>query len=205
MTWLSHDRFPRQSPVRDYAFLQSGSRGGQGTIPRAGENLRHETSCSLTAGLVPSSHPDVTSLKAFWLRLREPDHPHQFREASPRPPRQWVRQAVPGEVSPAGDHQYQVPGQCCGYANHRPGLDGALRPVTAGRGGRTDAGWRPHFKQSKITNGRRSMGTATESCVEEGNPRQCRCVADDWIAGVRCELDVVRSTLLQTVILCEIQ
>ena len=150
------------------------------------ENLQHETSRSLTAGIVLTPHPDVTlSADAFWIGLEDritltsytTDCAGVDADGCARLSRE---RQLPPTISDIKFYDNVVNTRTTGLdlvvRYDRTVLDGELTLTGA-----------LHFNETEITEGRESIGSATQSYIEEGNPRQRHRVAADW-TGVPVDL-----------------
>ena len=146
---------------------------------RGRENLQHETSRSLIAGIVLTPHPGVTlSADAFWIGLEDritltgyaTDCAGADADGCARLARE---RRLPPTIS---DIKY--------YDNvvdtRTTGLDVVARYDTSMRNGDLTLSGALHFNETEITDGRESVGSATQSYIEKGNPRQRHRVAADW-------------------------
>ena len=146
---------------------------------RGPADLQHETSSSLIGGIVLTPHPDVTiSADAFWIGLED---------------RITSTVYVPdcGGTDAAGCAALLAERQLPRITNiqyrdnlvdtRTTGLDVVARYDSALLTGDLTLTGALHFNETEITAGRESIGSATQSYIEEGNPKQRHRVAADWI------------------------
>ena len=143
------------------------------------ENLQHETSRSLTAGIVLTPHPDVTlSADAFWIGLEDritlTSYTTDCAAADAGGCSRLSRERqLPPTISDIKFYDNVVDTQTTG-------LDVVARYDTSLLEGELTLTGALHFNETEITDGRESIGSATQSYIEQGNPRQRHRVAADW-------------------------
>ena len=144
------------------------------------ENLQHEISSSLIAGIVLNPHPDVTlSADAFWILLEDRitltgydidctgvDADGCARLAQER--------QLPPTISDIKFYDNVVD-------TRTTGVDVMVRYDRALLTGELTLTGALHFNETEITDGRESIDSETQSYIEEGNPKQRHRIAADWM------------------------
>ena len=146
---------------------------------RGRRDLQHETARSVTAGIVLTPHPDVTlSADAFWIDLEDRITLTAYGtdcagvDADGCARLSWERQ-LPPTISDIKFYDNVVD-------TRTTGLDAVARYDTTLMRGDLSLTGALHFNETEITDGRESIGSATQSYIEEGNPRLRHRVAADW-------------------------
>ena len=153
---------------------------------RGRESLQHETSRSLTAGIVLTPHPDVTlSADAFWIGLEDritlTSYATDCAGADAAGCARLSRERqLPPTITDVKFYDNVVD-------TRTTGVDVAARYDSSLLRGDLTLSGALHFNETKITDGHESIGSATQSYIEEGNPRQRHRVAADW-AGAALDL-----------------
>ena len=147
---------------------------------RGRENLQHETSRSLIAGIVLTPHPDVTlSADAFWIDLDDritltgytTDCAGVDADGCARLSQE---RRLPPTISDIKFYDNVVD-------TRTTGLDVVARYDRALLIGELTLTGALHFNETEITAGREAISSGTQSYIEEGNPKQRHRVAADWI------------------------
>ena len=150
---------------------------------RGRKSLQHETSRSLTAGVVLTPHPDVTlSADAFWIGLEDritltgysTDCTGTDAAGCTRLSRE---RQLPPTISDIKFYDNVVD-------TRTTGLDVVARYDRSLLRGDLALTGALHFNETEITDGLESIGSATQSYIEEGNPRQRHRVAADWVGAI---------------------
>ena len=143
------------------------------------ENLQHETSRSMSAGIVLTPHPDIAlTADAFWIGLEDRITLTSYTTDCA---------GVDADGCASLSRERQLPPTISDikfYDNvvdtRTTGLDVVARYDRALFEGELTLTGALHFNETEITEGRESIGSATQSYIEEGNPRQRHRVAADW-------------------------
>ena len=143
------------------------------------ENLQHETSRSLIAGIVLDPHPDITiSADVFWIDLDD-----RITITVYEPDCGGVNAG--GCASLLAERQLPRITKIQYYDNlvdtRTTGLDLVARYDRALLNGELALTGALHFNETEIIAGRESIGSATQSYIEAGNPQQRHRVAADWM------------------------
>ena len=148
---------------------------GQGS-----ENLQHETSRSLTAGIVLTPHPDVTlSADAFWIdlddRITLTSYTTDCAGADANGcARLSQERRLPPTISDIKFYDNVVD-------TRTTGVDVVARYDRVLLTGELTLTGALHFNETEITAGREAISSGTQSYIEEGNPKQRHRVAADWM------------------------
>ena len=146
---------------------------------RGREDLKHEISRSLIAGIVLNPRPGITiSADAFWIFLEDritltryaTDCGGVDAEGCARLSRE---RRLPPTISDISFYDNAVDTRTAGL-DLVARYDGSLWQGDLALTGAL------HFNETEITDGRESIGDATQSYIEKGNPRQRHRVAADW-------------------------
>lgn len=160
--------------------LEDGA--ARGYFGRGRENLEHETSRSLTAGIVLTPHPNITvSADAFWIGLEDritltgyaTDCAGVDADGCARLSRE---RQLPPTITDIKFYDNVVD-------TRTTGVDLVARYDTSLLRGDLSLTGALHFNETEITEGRESIGSATQSYIEEGNPGQRHRVAADWFGS----------------------
>lgn len=146
---------------------------------RGPADLQHETSSSLIGGIVLTPHPDVTiSADAFWISLEDRITSTVYEpECDGADAAGCTALLAERQLPRITNIQYRD-----NLVDTRTtGLDVVARYDSALLTGDLTLTGALHFNETEITAGRELIGSATQSYIEEGNPKQRHRVAADWM------------------------